>query len=169
MLEKIRSNHILRFDTFCFCLLCRKNIPEDVSLDKLDLIFTHLESEEHESNFRTLFKLCFPDPCCESDDLKYVNIFRNLAFDVSWEIGNEVSYVCKIDNNYLRCLICEENILKVFEDNTKLELTLASHLESGFHINKVKSKASWIHHPSDNTYYIAFHNFLYFVPSVKST
>lgn len=162
MLEKIRSNHILRFDTFCFCLLCRKNIPEDVSLDKLDLIFTHLESEEHESNFRELFKLCFPDPCCESDDLKYVNIFRNLAFDVSWEIGNEVSYVCKIDNNYLRCLICEENILKVFEDKTKLELTLASHLESGFHINKVKSKASWIHHPSDNTYYIAFHNFFVF-------
>lgn len=162
MLDKIRSNHFLRFDTFCFCLLCKKNIPEDVNLDKHDLIFTHLESEEHESNCRALFKLCFPDPCCESDDLKYVNIFRNLAFDVSWEIGNEVSYVCKTDNNYLRCLICEENISKVFEDKTKLELTLASHLESGFHINKVKSKASWIHHPSDNTYYIAFHKFFVF-------
>lgn len=157
MLNLIGLNHIFDDGTICFCLVCKESITENYPSDRDSAVCQHFRSEDHEKSARNLFKMCVPDPKCESRNVRYLDIVNNSELEV-WEQGKEPSYVSKVDKQFV-CLICKE---KVCEETDQIIHSLQYHLGSELHVDNVKNGIWWTYHPNLDTYYVALNKvFMY--------
>lgn len=160
MLHQIGLNHIFDDGTIFFCLLCKESIVENYPLDRDEAICQHFRSEGHEKSARNLFKVCVPDPKCESRNIRYMDIVNNSEFEVR-EQGNEPSYVSKKERNFV-CHICKEDVSKVCCETDKIKYNLQYHLGSEMHKDNVKNSVWWTYHPNLDSNYISLNTiFMY--------
>lgn len=167
MLNIIGLNHIFVDGKICFCLVCRENLTENCPLDRESAVFQHFRSENHETSARNLFKICVPDPKCESRNVRYLDIVNNSKFDV-WEQGKEPSYVSKVDKHFV-CLICTEKVSEVCEETDQIIHSLQYHLGSELHVSNVKNGIWWTYHPNLDTNYIALNKIFMYCSFCQNT
>lgn len=156
----IGLNHIFDDGTICFCLVCKESVTENYPLDRDSAVCQHFRSEDHEKSARNLFKMCVPDPKCDSRNVRFLDIVNNAELEV-WEQGKEPSYVSKVDKHFL-CLICKEKVSEVCKETDQIIHSLQYHLGSELHVDNVKNCIWWTYHPNLDTNYVALNKiFMY--------